>query len=335
MKIIISTGIYPPEIGGPSEYARKLFETLLIQNHDVTIVTYGSLKKFTTGFRHFLYFCRLFLGAYDTDYIIAMDTYSVGLPAVIFAILLKKKIVIRVAGDFLWESYVERTRGPILLSDFYNVKRRYSFKEKIIFILTKFLLKYANSVVFSTEWQRKIMLQAYEISLKKTTIIENFYPSVKFDDTVTSPEKVFLSPSRDRFIKNKKNLEEAFARIASHYKDIVLDTKVVAHEVLMEKIPKAYAVIVPSLSEVSPNLAVDALQHSVPIIVTKDTGIADRLKDMAMFIDPLSVESIQNGIESLLNTETYDSYRHKIMQSKFTHSWNEIAQEFLDLYKTL
>ena len=82
-------------------------------------------------------------------------------------------------------------------------------------------------------------------------------------------------------------------------------------------------------------MVMDALQYCVPVIVTKDTGISDRLRDIAVFVNPLSVDSIEKGIETLLNSEIYEGYRNKIKENKYSHSWNEIAQEFLDVYEKI
>jgi hypothetical protein len=338
MKITIAANIYPPEIGGPAEYSRQLFETLLVQGHHTNVVTYGGLKKYSTGMRHFLYFCKLCYEAYDTEYVIAMDTYSVGWSAMWFAKLFRKKIVIRTGGDFLWETWSERTREPVLLSEFYSVKRKLSSKEKVIFRLTRFILKHVDRTVFSTEWQRNIMHKPYRLNLDKTVIIENFYSPVEaraIEPAQSFTEKIFLSPSRDRFIKNKKTLEAVFKDLAVTHSNIVLDTNIVSREVLREKISKAYAVIVPSISEVSPNLVLDALAYGVPAIVTRDTGIADRIKDMVVFVDPLSSDDIAHGVETLLDSAVYDARSQAIMSHTFTHSWNEIVQEFVDLFSKL
>ncbi|MEI6843430.1 MAG: glycosyltransferase family 4 protein [bacterium] len=335
MKIIIATGIYPPEIGGPSEYARQLFETLIIQNHDVQVVTYGELKQFPTGLRHILYFCKLTMEAISADYIIALDTFSVALPALVFSKLFGKKMIVRVAGDFLWESYVSRTHEDVLLSKFYSVPREYTLKEKIISILTRLVFAFSSAIVFSTEWQKNIMMKPYNLFRKKTYVIENFFPESVAQKEFSYDKKIFLSPSRDIHIKNKERLMQAFQKAKERYEDIELVTNTVSREVLMEKMKDAYAVLVTSFSEVSPNLVMDALQYSVPVVVTEDTGIAEKLKDMAIFVNPFSTDEIALGIEKLLDKSFYDAYRHRIMMNTYKHSWNEIAQEFLDVYEKI
>jgi glycosyltransferase involved in cell wall biosynthesis len=342
--ICIATGIYPPEIGGPSVYARELLDALLIQKYKASVVTYGNLKKFPTGLRHILFFLKLVFDAFQCDFIIALDTFSVGLPAVFFSKIFRKKIVLRIGGDFLWESFVERTKEEIKLSDFYKLRRKFSIKEKIIFNLTKFVLHSVDVIVFSTEWQKNIMSESYNLNQYKIKIIENFFPNKFFTEQVRSSDqsqniiekskRVFMSPSRNIFIKNKKRLLEAFKKIKSEYPDVVLDTESVSSEVLREKIVKSYAVVVNSFSEVSPNIVCEAIGSGVPVILTSDNGLSERLANMVLFIDPFSVDDLVANIKYMLDFDVYQSYKKNISLSSYSHSWDEIAQEFINLYGT-
>src|SRR3989338_10262907 len=42
MKILIATGIYPPEIGGPATYAQKIAQKLAENGHEVAVLTYSA-----------------------------------------------------------------------------------------------------------------------------------------------------------------------------------------------------------------------------------------------------------------------------------------------------
>ena len=42
MKILLATGIYPPESGGPATYTMGLASALRSRGHEVMIVTYGE-----------------------------------------------------------------------------------------------------------------------------------------------------------------------------------------------------------------------------------------------------------------------------------------------------
>ena len=83
MKITLAASIYPPEIGGPAQYAKNLKEALERAGHSVVLVRYGGLKRFPSGIRHALYAIKLLVQSRGTDAMIAFDTYSGGLPAAI------------------------------------------------------------------------------------------------------------------------------------------------------------------------------------------------------------------------------------------------------------
>ena len=74
MKILIATGIYPPDIGGPAKYAKSLRDEFAKLGHKVKIVKYRIEKKLPIGIRHCLYFLRVVLNLPKTDLIIALDT---------------------------------------------------------------------------------------------------------------------------------------------------------------------------------------------------------------------------------------------------------------------
>src|SRR3954462_3955931 len=100
MKIIIATGIFPPEIGGPATYSKNISEALMAEGHTVRVVLYGSLKKLPSGIRHFLYACKLGWHSITADAIIAFDTYTVGLPAAVAGFITGTKVIARIGGDF-------------------------------------------------------------------------------------------------------------------------------------------------------------------------------------------------------------------------------------------
>lgn len=176
MKIIIATGIYPPAIGGPAQYAKNLAEEFTQHSHRVRVLMYKLENYLPTGVRHLCFFLKMLLALPGVDFILALDTFSVGWPAVLAAKLCGKKIIIRTGGDFLWEGYVERTGDLVLLREFYQTRRdKWNGKERLIFKLTRWTLKNCSAVVFSSKWQKEIWLAPYELSGKRLRIIENCY----------------------------------------------------------------------------------------------------------------------------------------------------------------
>ena len=156
MKILICTGIYPPDIGGPAQYAKNLADEFVKRGNKVKVLAFGLEKKLPTGIRHLFYFCRVVLSLSKVDFIVILDTFSVGWPTVLAAKIFGKKTILRTGGDFLWENYVEDTGNMVLLNDFYDKLPKLPLKHKIIKVLQKFVLKNCSAIIFSTEFQKNI-----------------------------------------------------------------------------------------------------------------------------------------------------------------------------------
>ena len=103
----------------------------------------------------------------------------------------------------------------------------------------------------------------------------------------------------------------------------------------MKKIQSCYAVILPSLSDISPNFILDAIRADKPFVLTKETGFYDKLKDIGVFIDPLNSEDIKNKILFLANDKNYWEYKKRVENFNFIHLWREIVDEFLGIYNKL
>src|SRR4030042_1912201 len=109
IKILIATGIYPPDVGGPAQYAKNLAEEFGRQGNSVKILSYQTEKKLPPILRHFFYFFKVLFNLPGSGLVVALDTFSVGLPAVAAARIMGKKQIVRVGGAFLWESFTGTT----------------------------------------------------------------------------------------------------------------------------------------------------------------------------------------------------------------------------------
>lgn len=334
MKILICTGIYPPDIGGPAEYAKNIVEEFRSCGLAVKVFSYGAEKKMPIVVRHIFYFFRILPAVFSADFIIALDTFSVGLPAVLAAKIINKKIIVRVGGDFLWENYIESGEKQVSIKDFYKQSTRLSLKQKLIFNLSKYVFENCSALVFSTDWQKQIIVESYKLKNKNLFIVENFY-----GDKIKSfepEEKNYVFAGRPIRLKNLERLKMAFAAAQKINPEIKLDIlSQLPHEELMRRIEACYAVILPSFSDVSPNFILDAIRADKPFIMTKETGFSGKLKEIGLFIDSLNEGDIKEKILFLADDKNYNQYKNKIVNFRFTHSWKEIANEFLEIYKKI
>ncbi|MDP3042804.1 MAG: glycosyltransferase family 4 protein [bacterium] len=334
LKVLIATGIFPPDIGGPAKYAKNLSEEFLKRGNEVKVLAYKTEKKLPIGIRHCLYFFRVVFNLHKTDLIIALDTFSVGLPAVLAAKIFRKKIIIRTGGDFLWETYVEKTGNLITLKEFYYKKPKLPIKHRLIASFEKFALRNACALAFNSLWQKEIFERVYSLDKARTFVIENHYGEKV--EGVEPEEKNFLFAGRRIKFKNLKTLEEVFEELKREGRDVKLEiVDNLSHNELMDKIRHSYALVVPSITDFAPNFIIEGLSFNKPFILTKECGLVDKFKDFGVFVNPFDKDDIKNKILFLAEDKNYNEHKSRIENFNFTNSWQEIADEFLKIYENL
>ncbi len=336
MKILISTGIYPPDIGGSAQYARNLYETWKAEGHEVKVAAYRWERAFPNFARHFLFFTKIIRKGWNADMILVLDTWSAAVPTMYACALMRKKYIIRTGGDFLWETYVERTGDLVLFKDFYNTRlNKLSKKERVIFKLGGESLRKASKVIYSTEWQRKIFEKVYKLDKNKSVIVENYCG--EREEPVEPEGRVFLAGTRNLKWKNVEALKEAFKLAQSEVNKrgllpIEFDTTKAIYDNFQDRMRRAYAVILTSLGDISPNMILDAIRLGVPFILTKETGIADKIKDCAIFVDPLNERDIVEKILWISDPKNRASQAEKVKRFNWVHSWKDIGKEIIDIH---
>ncbi len=331
MRILLVTPLVPPEPGGPSYYSVALRDAFLKKGHEVRFRAFREVRKYPSGIRHILFLFLLLRDALWSERVIALDTWSVALSAVVAARITRRPVFLRSGGDFVWEEYIKRTGAKTLLSEFYKKPRALSTKEHVVTLLLRTVIfRFATKIVFSTSWQRDISREAYHIPMQKTAVIENQYGPKK--EGVPSVKKNFVCIYRPTPFKNIGALRDAFALVSCVYPEASLEIyEHIPREEAFEKMQSAYAMVIPSLSEVSPNLAIESLQFSKPCILTRDCGIKDRLGEAVSYINPNDPEDIKARMVALLDEEVYRRKSEAARTFSFVRTYDDIAEEFTHL----
>lgn len=115
MKIILTTPLYPPEIGGPATYIKELSERLR-DDHEITVVAFASTaepipgiklitvsKKRALPLRLIKFAWVLYRAAKGADVIYAQNAVAAGFPSMIVGKILSIPVVIKFVGDEAWE----------------------------------------------------------------------------------------------------------------------------------------------------------------------------------------------------------------------------------------
>lgn len=332
MNILIATGIYPPATSGPAQYAAALEAELKQRGHQVEIATFGFENKLPSGLRHLWFLLRNLSRVRRAAVVIALDTLSVGWPISLATRIFKRKFILRTGGDFLYEQFVERTGEPILLSQFYMARRRFTFKEKRILKITQKVLHRLDALIFSTTWQRDIWLKPYAlekmVAAGKIFIVENRFDAKLSDEP--APRKNFIFATRQLKYKNIERWQTAFALAAADRPEISLEMyHDLPHAELMAKIKTCYACVMPSLGEISPHFILDALRCNRPFLLTRESGYAEKLKNVGVLIDPLSINDMYEKILWLADENNYAQIKKAVIGYNDTHSWAQITDEIL------
>ena len=231
MKIVITTGIFDPESGGPATYTPKIAALLNEKGWEVTVITYSDEPRydFDSKYRFKLvrivrgnklvnrvrYFFTVLKYARSCDLIYTLDWFAAGLPVALAAKFLGKKYVVRVGGDYVWEHVYSEISGevPVTLSDFYErglyLRGAYSTLYRII----DFILRGGAHIVFNTERQRELYLRFYHLRSDAVSVIYNPVPRLETAGIVRgTPTHEFVYWGRLVVLKNIDSLIRAFAQ---------------------------------------------------------------------------------------------------------------------------
>lgn len=170
MRILIATGIYPPEIGGPATHTVLMEEKLPAFNHTITTLPFRVSRQYPKGIRHVHYLFRLWKLAKGTDIIFAQDVLSVGLPALIVARLTKKTFIVRVPGDYAWEQSVQRYGVADSIDEFQA--RKYNWKVELLRFLQKKVVSGATKVVTPSDYFNRLVC-GWGVAKEKVVTIYN------------------------------------------------------------------------------------------------------------------------------------------------------------------
>lgn len=361
MNIVLATGIYPPDIGGPATYVKALAEELASRGEQVTVITYGledavekapwtlvRVKKGKGGITRWKrYAAALKEHADEADVIYCFSSVSVGVP-LFMARLEKPLTVLRLGGDFLWERYTDRGGRRGLRSFYITFKGTRMVMGRV--------LRAFDGLVFSTTFQERLSEFLFK-RLPHHTVIQNalpLHPAPVFHEKQDMFKLLFLG----RFVrfKNLPNLLHAVAKLPYVHLTLVgegpeqeklaelmvrlgLNNRIkMLGSVTAEDRSKIFAehdlMVIPSLTEISPNAALEARAAGLPVLLTEETGLSPELAEGMVLKSLKSVEDITRAIIEV--EKNYADIASKAASLVTIHrAWSDVAEETLVFFSTL
>ncbi|HVT75321.1 MAG TPA: glycosyltransferase family 4 protein [Candidatus Paceibacterota bacterium] len=182
MRILIATGIFPPQIGGPATYSKLVYDELPKRGVDVEIATFGDYIHKPKLVRHFLYFLELLRKASEADIIYAMDPVSVGLPALFAAQIRRKKLVLKVVGDYAWEQGTQRFGVTDTLDHFARNHDSHRWQVRILKWIEAYVALGAARVITPSKYLKSILVD-WGIDSRDISVIYNGFHMEPVKDT--------------------------------------------------------------------------------------------------------------------------------------------------------
>lgn len=174
MRILICTGIYPPDVGGPATYSKILNEELPPRGIDVDVLSFGSVRGLPKIIRHIFYMLKIYKYIRNVDIIFAQDPVSVGLPACFMATLFRKKFLLKIVGDYAWEQYslkINLGSGNYVSPDDFQ-EMRAGFIASARKHIERYVASRAERVIVPSEYLKKIIIK-WGVPNEKIYVIYN------------------------------------------------------------------------------------------------------------------------------------------------------------------
>lgn len=369
-KIVLATGIFPPDIGGPAIYSRHLAEEFSKTGLAVSVITYGKnfsstsqygisgvSRKWPSGFRQFIYLIKLFWLSIGADGIMAFDSLGAGLPAAIAGKILNKKVVTRLGGDFLLEKFIEEKEELATIKEFYERKlwRSYPLLKKLIGVA----LRNSDLVAFNTDYQKELFKKNYDLDSKRFLVIGGVFRAAKREEIISHQENPRIILWAGRFLKSKnlKFLIAVFKRLLDKDPNLVLklvgdgpekpaifnfihrtglEKKVfiaagMPSADLNEEIKKSYFCALASFGDFGPNFIFQCLSLVKPVLLSGEIGFRGQFPGL-LYADPKNEDDFLASAVKLLDERFYSAYQEDILKINYRKTWPEAAREYLDLF---
>ncbi len=370
MKIVIASGIFIPEPGGPATYAPKIAEEFLNLGHQVEVITYSDkehydfdktlaynvyrVKRSNKLLNYWRYYYALFKLATSSDLIYAFDHFSAGLPVAIFSLLSGRPFIIRVGGDFIWEKYLDQTGNLITLRQFYEQGWHHKYHQ-LRFKIICWVFKRARGIIFTTEFQKDIFQKHYNLPSKKLFIINNPISAEKVFKKRGRINREIIAPARFINKNNLGNLIKAFSKIQDkswqlniigagpkrlELQNLIKNLSManvslietMSRQDLGKRLQDAYLVVFPSLTDISPNSMLECLSLKVPFISSREIGF-DWIQDKIITFDPMRPDEITAAIDNLLDPAAYQNYSHQLADIKYSYNYHQAAVDTIKVFQ--
>jgi len=198
MRVLITSPVFPPDLGGPSVYVPSFGRFMVERGHEVTVVAFCSdpepkghpftihaISRGRLAVRYLKAFREVWKRAKDADVVYVQE--HLALLHVLAAKLRRKPVVIRIMVDGAWE--ISHRKGWIDGDDIVTFETKtYGWQVKFTRFLQKRWWNWCTRLISCSEFLRQICVQRYGLPGDKVVRIFNAYHGQSPDEAPATRE---------------------------------------------------------------------------------------------------------------------------------------------------
>lgn len=324
MRVLIATGLYPPEIGGPATYVKLFEEQLPRYGIEVLVLPFSLVRHMPPIIRHVAYAWLLAQRIHTVDLVLVQDTVSTGFPVAVVSSLAGRKFVVRVPGDYAWEQGIQRFGVKDSLDDFQ--RKSHGFAVGFLRAIQRFVVRKSYRVIAPSEYLARI-ISAWSPDIKRIDVI---YNGIVLAEMLPPARESKLIVSSGRLVP-WKGFQELIEIVAAHHewrleilgdgpqhqelknriqksggeKRITLRGRV-SQTQARETFAKATVFVLNSRYEGLSHTLVEAMSVGTPIVATKAGGNPEVVQDgiNGILIDVGDKKGLEQALFRVLSDET-------------------------------
>lgn len=188
MRILIVTGTFYPDIGGPSRYLYGLGQDLQAEGHSVELITFGEndpslsdpfpttrISRRQPAALRMAKMGRAIRRAARSSDLLYVNDY--GLPAVLANKLARKPMVMKIVGDFAWEFSVRRGWAGLDVDVFQ--RKSSPLGVRAVKALQNYYVGRADSIIVPSQYLKK-MVSGWGVEPDRIKVIYNALDSRRY-----------------------------------------------------------------------------------------------------------------------------------------------------------
>jgi glycosyltransferase involved in cell wall biosynthesis len=183
MNVLMITGIFPPDIGGPATYVPTMASELVKRGHKITVVTLSDrldhddrsysfpvhrIRRGLSKPLRFLFTVLRILREGRNAQVLYVN--GLFLESVIANFILRKPMVQKIVGDWAWERATNRKWVKDNFEEFQ--KRKYGFKIEVLKTLRNFCVRRADTLIAPSDYLARV-IAAWGVSASKIFLVYN------------------------------------------------------------------------------------------------------------------------------------------------------------------